>query len=42
MADFVAEVRCEGRVIDVPSRAEVIRRMVELAAKMNKKPDADR
>ena len=28
--------------IDVPSRAEAIRRMVELAAKMKKKPDADR
>jgi hypothetical protein len=27
--------------IDVPSRAEAIRRMVELAAKMKKKPDAD-
>jgi len=27
---------------DVPSRAEAIRRMVELAAKMKKKPDADR
>jgi len=28
--------------IDVPSRAEAIRRMVELAAKMKKKPDTDR
>ena len=28
--------------IDVPSRAEAIRRMVELAAKMKKKPDGDR
>jgi hypothetical protein len=28
--------------IDVPSRAEAIRRMVELAAKMKKKLDADR
>ena len=28
--------------IDVPSRAEAIRRMVELAAKMKKKPDYDR
>jgi hypothetical protein len=28
--------------IDVPSRAEAITRMVELAAKMKKKPDADR
>jgi hypothetical protein len=28
--------------IDVPSRAEAIRRMVELAAKMKQKPDADR
>ena len=28
--------------IDVPSRAEAIRRMVDLAAKMKKKPDADR
>jgi hypothetical protein len=27
--------------IDVPSRAEAIRRMVELATKMKKKPDAD-
>jgi hypothetical protein len=27
--------------IDVPSRAEAIRRMVELAAKMKKRPDAD-
>jgi hypothetical protein len=27
--------------IDVPSRAEAIRRMVALAAKMKKKPDAD-
>jgi len=28
--------------VDVPSRAEAIRRMVELAAKMKKKPDTDR
>ena len=28
--------------VDVPSRAEAIRRMVELAAKMKKKPDLDR
>jgi hypothetical protein len=28
--------------IDLPSRAEAIRRMVELAAKMKKKPDSDR
>jgi hypothetical protein len=28
--------------IDVPSRAEAIRRMVELAAKIKKKPDTDR
>jgi hypothetical protein len=28
--------------IDVPSRAEAIRRMVELVAKMKKKPDYDR
>jgi hypothetical protein len=27
--------------IDVPSRAEAIRRMVEIAAKMQKKPAAD-
>jgi hypothetical protein len=27
--------------IDVPSRAEAIRRMVELAANMKKKPDGD-
>jgi len=27
--------------IDLPSRAEAIRRMVELAAKMKRKPDAD-
>jgi len=26
---------------DLPSRAEAIRRMVELAAKMKRKPDAD-
>jgi hypothetical protein len=26
---------------DLPSRAEAIRRMVEVAAKMKKKPDAD-
>jgi hypothetical protein len=28
--------------VDLPSRAEAIRRMVELAAKMKKKPDSDR
>ena len=28
--------------VDLPSRAEAIRRMVELAAKMKKKPDLDR
>jgi hypothetical protein len=28
--------------IDLPSRAEAIRRMVELAAKIKKKPDSDR
>jgi hypothetical protein len=28
--------------IDVPSRAEAIRRMVEVAAKLKKKPDAGR
>jgi hypothetical protein len=28
--------------IDVPSRAEAIRRMVELAAKIKKSPDTDR
>jgi hypothetical protein len=28
--------------IDLPSRAEAIRRMVELAAKTKKKPDSDR
>jgi hypothetical protein len=27
--------------VDVPSRAEAIRRMVEVAAKMTKKPDSD-
>jgi hypothetical protein len=27
--------------IDLPSRAEAIRRMVELAAKMKRKPDSD-
>jgi hypothetical protein len=27
--------------IDLPSRAEAIRRMVELAAKMKKKPEPD-
>jgi hypothetical protein len=27
--------------IDLPSRAEAIRRMVEIAAKMQKKPTAD-
>jgi hypothetical protein len=27
---------------DLPSRAEAIRRMVELAAKMKRKPDSDR
>jgi hypothetical protein len=27
--------------VDLPSRAEAIRRMVELAAKMKKKPDFD-
>lgn len=27
--------------VDVPSRAEAIRRIVELAAKTKKKPDAD-
>jgi hypothetical protein len=27
---------------DLPSRAKAIRRMVELAAKMKKKPDSDR
>lgn len=30
------------RQTDVPSRAEAIRRMVELAAKMKKQPDLDR
>ena len=30
------------RQIDVPSRAEAIRRMVELAIKANKKPETDR
>ena len=30
------------RQIDLPSRAEAIRRLVELAVKMKKKPDADR
>jgi hypothetical protein len=28
--------------VDLPSRAEAIRRMVELAAKTKKKPDSDR
>jgi hypothetical protein len=28
--------------IDLPSRAEAIRRMVEVAAKIKKRPDADR
>jgi hypothetical protein len=28
--------------VDLPSRAEAIRRMVELASKMKKKPDSDR
>jgi len=28
--------------IDLPSRAEAIRRLVELAVKMKNKPDADR
>jgi hypothetical protein len=28
--------------VDLPSRAEAIRRMVELAAKLKKKPDSDR
>ena len=28
--------------VDLPSRAEAIRRMVELTAKMKKKPDSDR
>jgi hypothetical protein len=28
--------------VDLPWRAEAIRRMVELAAKMKKKPDSDR
>jgi hypothetical protein len=27
--------------VDLPSRAEAIRRMIELAARMKKKPDAD-
>ena len=30
------------RQIDLPSRAEAIRRLVELAVKMKNKPDADR
>ena len=28
--------------VDLPSRAEAIRRLVELAAKIKKKPDTDR
>ena len=30
------------RQIDLPSRAEAIRRLVELAVKMKNKPDVDR